>query len=281
MTTDLRTTEYPYDVKAPGHEAVQGPENLEKIVEIRNLSYTYPDGTRALNNVSLDVYTGQSVGIVGPNGAGKSTLLLNLGGILRGEGIVNVLGLPVNRQNLRKIRSRIGYVFQNPDDQLFCPTVFDDVAFGPLNQGLSPAEASERVRHALASVGMDGFERRLPHHLSYGEKKRIALATVLSMNPSLLILDEPFEGLDLRGKRGLHAVLQEIGLAKILVGHDLDFISELCTHIIILDRGEVVAHGETHEIISDRDLLESHGVEWPRAHGPDVLSPKGARIYVR
>lgn len=249
-----------------------------KIVEIKNLNYTYPDGTRALEDISLDIYEGESVAIVGPNGAGKSTLLLTLTGILQAEGDIKVLGLPVEPKNLRQIRSKVGQVFQNPDDQLFCPRVFDDVAFGPLNQGLSDTEVEARVRTALSLVGMTGYEKRLSHHLSHGEKKRIALACVLSMNPSIIFLDEPFSGLDLRGKRGLLGVLRSLCIPKIIVTHDLDIVCDLCHRIFILDGRRLVASGRTSEILKSPDLLEAHGVEHRQIMGCDMRGRVCGRV---
>ncbi len=232
-------------------------------VEIKGLYYAYPDGTPALRGVDLLVEEGESVGIVGPNGAGKSTLLLHLNGILEGRGEVKIFGLPVVKENLREIRRRVGLVFQDPDDQLFSPTVFDDVAFGPLNMGLSREEVAEAVGRALREVGLSGLERKSAFHLSFGQKKRAAIATVLSMNPDLLVLDEPSSNLDPRARRELSELLQGMRVTKIVVTHDLPFVFENCERVVIMDAGKVVADGEVFDVLSDEALLERHGLELP------------------
>lgn len=237
-------------------------------VEIKDLYYAYPDGTPALRGVDLLVEEGESVGIVGPNGAGKSTLLLHLNGILDGRGEVKIFGLPVVKENLREIRRRVGLVFQDPDDQLFSPTVFDDVAFGPLNMGLSREEVSEAVEQALRRVGLSGLERKSAFHLSFGQKKRAAIATVLSMNPDILVLDEPSSNLDPRARRELSELLQGMRVTKIVVTHDLPFVFENCERVVIMDAGKVVADGEVFEVLSDENLLERHGLELPYGFYP-------------
>lgn len=236
----------------------------EKIVQIEGLSFTYPDGHHALNNINLAVERGESVAFIGPNGAGKSTLLLHLNGILRSKnGAVKVLGHAVAENYLRLIRSQVGLVFQDPEDQLFSPTVFDDVAFGPINMGCSEEEVRQRVRLALQRVGMDGYEKRSPHHLSVGEKKRIAIATVLSMNPEVLVLDEPTSNLDPRGRWELIELLRGLSLTKLIATHDLEMVRELCERTVLLDRGRVVADGPTLSILSDQALLAKHGLAPP------------------
>ncbi len=237
-------------------------------IEVKGLTYEYPDGTRALNGVDLFIEEGESVGLVGPNGAGKSTLLLHLNGILRGRGEVRIFGLPVVRENLKEIRRRVGLVFQDPDDQLFSPTVFDDVAFGPLNMGLSPAEAEEEVRRALAMVGLKGMERRSAHHLSFGQQKRVAIATVLSMRPDILALDEPSSNLDPRARRELAELLQGLPVTKVVVTHDLPFVFQICERVVVLDGGRVAADGEAFSVLSDEGLLERHGLELPYGFYP-------------
>ncbi|MBC7247953.1 MAG: ABC transporter ATP-binding protein [Actinobacteria bacterium] len=232
-------------------------------VEIRDLYYAYPDGTPALRGVNLLVEEGESVGIVGPNGAGKSTLLLHLNGILTGRGEVRIFGLPVEKANLREIRRRVGLVFQDPDDQLFSPTVFDDVAFGPLNMGLSREEVAAAVARALEQVGLEGMEKRSAFHLSFGQKKRAAIATVLSMNPDLLVLDEPSSNLDPRARREFSELLQRTKITKILVTHDLPFVFENCERVVVMDRGKVVADGDVLAVMSDERLLQEHGLELP------------------
>lgn len=233
---------------------------MEEIIAIRNLSFGYPDGQTALSGVNLTIYRGESVALVGPNGAGKSTLILHFNGVLRSNGSIRLLGKPINDKNLRWVRSRVGLVFQNPDDQLFSPTVFDDVAFGPVNMGYGDEEVHQAVKQALGMVGMAGFERRSPHHLSIGEKKRIAIATVLSMSPEILVIDEPSSNLDPRGKWDLIGVLDSLPVTKVIVSHDLELVAALCQRVVILDKGQVVADGLTKDILADKKLLAEHGL---------------------
>jgi cobalt/nickel transport system ATP-binding protein len=230
---------------------------------VEHLRFTYPDGHVALRDVSLIVNPGEKVALVGPNGAGKSTLTLHLNGILQGEGVVRVGGLDVNRANLPLIRARVGLVFQNPDDQLFSPTVFEDVAFGPLHMGLPEAEVRRRVAAALAEVGMSDYGPRLSHHLSMGEKKRIAIATVLAMAPDILVLDEPSAGLDPRGRRQLIELLRTLPLTMLVSTHDMAMVRELFPRMVIMDEGCVVADGPTERLFADTALLERHGLERP------------------
>jgi cobalt/nickel transport system ATP-binding protein len=230
---------------------------------VKNLDFSYPDGHVALRNVSLAVNYGEKVALVGPNGAGKSTLMLHLNGILRGNGQVKVDGRPVTRPNLPLIRARVGLVFQNPDDQLFSPTVFEDVAFGPLHMGLPEAEVRSHVARALEQVGMSHYAGRLSHHLSVGEKKRIAIATVLSMDPTLLVLDEPSAGLDPRARRSLINLLRELPLTMLVSTHDMPMVGELFPRMVIMDEGQVVADGSTNSLMEDETLLEKHGLERP------------------
>lgn len=232
-------------------------------VSIRSLSFAYPDGQVALRDVSLAIGRGEKVALVGPNGAGKSTLLLHLNGILRGSGRVEVLGQPVQDGRLGSVRAQVGFVFQNPDDQLFSPTVFEDVAFGPLYMGLPREEIQERVRRALEQVGMEAFEDRMPHHLSLGERKRVAIATVLAMNPEILALDEPSLGLDPRARRGLISLLGELPQTMVVATHDMHLVRDLLPRTVILDQGRVAAEGPTQDILADRELLEQHGLELP------------------
>jgi cobalt/nickel transport system ATP-binding protein len=232
-------------------------------IEVENLSFTYPDGLRALEGISLSIAPDEKVALVGPNGAGKSTLLLHLNGILSGEGVVRVCGLETADGNLGRIRAMVGLVFQNPDDQLFSPTVFDDVAYGPLYQGLSPQEVQSRVEEALTAVGMDGYQDRVSHHLSAGEKKRIAIATVLSMRPEVLALDEPTAGLDPRARRSLIELLEELPMTMLVSTHDMLMVRDLFPRMLIMDRGRIVADGSTCDLMRDAGLLESHGLELP------------------
>jgi cobalt/nickel transport system ATP-binding protein len=232
-------------------------------IEIKNLTFSYPDGTVALRDVSLDIQPAEKVALVGPNGAGKSTLILHLNGILSGQGLVHVCGLEVVKENLGRVRSCVGLVFQSPEDQLFSPTVFDDVAFGPLYQGLSSAEVLQRVDQALEEVHMLAYKKRISHHLSMGEKKRIAIATVLSMHPEVLVLDEPTGGLDPRSRRSLIHLLQELPLTMLASTHDMLLVREIFPRMIILDEGRVVADGSTQALMNDTALLEAHGLERP------------------
>ena len=232
-------------------------------IEIDQLSFSYPDGHTALRQVSLHIQPCEKVALVGPNGAGKSTLILHLNGILTGQGSLRVAGLPVVKENLGKVRARVGLVFQNPDDQLFSPTVYDDVAFGPLYQGLPLEEVRSRVAEALAVVNMPEYSRRVSHHLSAGEKKRIAIATVLSMKPEVLVLDEPTAGLDPRARRSLINLLDELPLTMLVSTHDIHMVREIFPRMIIMDEGRIVADGPTAGLMEDETLLRSHGLEKP------------------
>jgi cobalt/nickel transport system ATP-binding protein len=232
-------------------------------IEIQNLSYTYPDGTVALREVTLSIAPGEKVALVGPNGAGKSTLILHLNGILSGEGLVRVCGLEVVKGNLGRVRSCVGMVFQSPDDQLFSPTVFDDVAFGPLYQGLPREEVLQHVDGALDAVHMLSYKPRVSHHLSMGEKKRIAIATVLSMHPEVLVLDEPTGGLDPRSRRSLIHLLQELPLTMLVSTHDMQLVREIIPRMIVLDEGRLVADDATQDLMADARFLEAHGLERP------------------
>jgi len=236
---------------------------VEEIIRIDNLSFCYPDGQQALTDVNLTIYQGETVALIGPNGAGKSTLLLHLNGILRSDGVMKVLGRPVDDGNLKWLRSKVGLVFQNPDDQLFSPTVFDDVAFGPINMGYSEAEVRQCVTRALDWVGMTGYEQRSPHHLSVGEKKRIAIATVLSMAPEILVIDEPTSNLDPGGKWSLIELLNKLSVTKIIATHDLELAGALCQRVIVFDGGRIVADDSAHHILSDISLLATHSLARP------------------
>lgn len=281
------------------------------LVEVRDLSYRYADGTRALRHVTFAIDDGECVGLVGPNGAGKSTLLWHLNGLLpecsghkagqgsdhakseqsrAGQGsesgqrhstsdgaaiddvnvssngcAVHVVGLPMSDEHLPAIRRAVGLVFQDPDDQLFCPSVREDVAFGPLNMGLPQDEVRRRVAETLAAVGLSEVAARLPHHLSVGERKRVCLAGVLACQPRLLALDEPTANLDPRARRQLMTVLTELPCAMIIASHDLEMILEMCARVILLDEGQVRADGSTTEILRDEPLLIAHGLELPHS----------------
>ena len=232
-------------------------------IRIENLHFSYPDGNAALRGVDLCVGPGERVAIVGPNGAGKSTLMLHLNGILRGKGLVSVGSQTLNEQNLKKVRAAVGMVFQNPDDQLFSPTVFDDVAYGPVYMGLAEPEVRARVTRALGMMHVEEYASRVSHHLSLGEKKRIAIATVLSMDPKILVLDEPSAGLDPRARRGLIELLRGLDKTMLVSSHDMRMVQELLPRTVVLDEGRVVADGPTDGILSDEALLETHGLERP------------------
>ncbi len=243
------------------------PHNLEcdgTALALKDVSFTYPDGHLAVEGVSLEIDQCEKVALVGPNGAGKSTLMLQLNGVYKGEGEIQVMGLPLTEDNLPLIRSRIGLVFQNPDDQLFSPTVFEDVAFGPLHMGLAEEEIQARVEEALRRVGMRDYADRLSYHLSLGEKKRIAIATVLSMHPDILVFDEPTGGLDPRARRSLIEFLEKMELTMFVSSHDMAFVEEVFPRMVIMDQGKIVADGPTQELMADQALLEAHGLEMPR-----------------
>jgi len=234
-----------------------------RALEVRGLNFTYPDGTEALRDINFSVGKNETVGIIGSNGAGKSTLLLHTNGILRSNGSVKVFGLDPDNGNLPEVRRRVGLVFQNPDDQLFMPTVFDDVSFGPINMNLKKDEVYNAAKEALNTVGMEHNIDRSSHHLSFGEKKRISFATVLSMKPDILVLDEPTSNLDPKARRELIDFLKSVEIAKIIASHDLEFILRLCSRTILLHKGRIAADGSTKEILTNRELLESHDLETP------------------
>ncbi len=240
---------------------------MSTAIEINNLRYRYPDGKEALRGISFSVAEAECIGIVGPNGSGKSTLLLHLNGILPEvldtATTVTIHGRPVNRENVGAIRREVGLLFQDPDDQLFCPTVYEDVAFGPTQFGLPPPEIRANVAKSLLQVGLEGFEQRSPHHLSIGEKRRVCLAGVLACNPKVLALDEPTTSLDPRAKRGLHEILKVLPVTRVIATHDLEMVVELCTRTIILDSGLIVAEGPTTELLGNEELMLRHGLEKP------------------
>ncbi|WP_229795934.1 energy-coupling factor ABC transporter ATP-binding protein [Saccharothrix coeruleofusca] len=231
---------------------------------VERLAYAYPDGHQALYGVDLRVERGERVAVLGPNGAGKTTLALHLNGVLSGgSGRVEVAGLPVEKANLREIRRRVGVVFQDPDDQLFLPTAAQDVAFGPANFGLRGRELEQRVRAALAAVGMAEHADRSPLHLSGGQRRRVALATVLACDPELLVLDEPSANLEPVARRELAEVLLGLDRTMLMVTHDLPYALQLCPRSVLIDGGVVVADGPTREILADAELLARHRLELP------------------
>jgi energy-coupling factor transporter ATP-binding protein EcfA2 len=283
-------------VSASARALADAPEAAATIpaVQVRDLSFRYPDGRHALRGVDLTVLPGESVALVGPNGAGKSTLLLHLNGLLPGKGRnpaelghahlhahglsrstpdaahnrngappVAIDGLEVSARNAPEVRRRVGLVFQDPDDQLFSTSVLEDVAFGPLNLGLSAAEARRIARECLARVDLEEAADRVPHHLSFGERKRVCLAGVLACNPSILVLDEPTANLDPRGRRRFMQLISRLSATRLIATHDLEMVLELCARTVLLDGGRVVADGPAREILGNPHLLDAHGLELP------------------
>jgi len=255
--------------RGTGPALVEGrPAAPAPAIDIERLSFRYPDGTPSLREVSIRVQPGEKVALIGPNGAGKSTLLLNLNGILRAQdGVVRIFGLPVDDGSVRAIRAQVGLLFSNPDDQLFSPTVLDDVAYGPLHLGLPRDEVLRRSREALEAVGMAGFEARVPHRLSLGQKKRVAIATVLSMGTPILVLDEPTASLDPMSRRELIQLLASLPHTIVVATHDLAMVADVLPRTVLLDEGRVVADLPSREVLEDGDLLYAHGLEPLSAHG--------------
>lgn len=234
------------------------------IVRFENVSYQYPDGTKAIKNISFLITHGESVGIVGANGSGKTTLLMHLNGyILPTEGTINIGDILLNKKTRQEIRKKVGLVFQNPDDQLFMPTVYEDVAFGPINLGMDEETVKEKVRQALSLVNCYELKDKPPHHLSGGQKRSVAIATVISMDPDILAMDEPSSNLDPKSRRYLINLLKNFKHTKIIASHDLDLILDVCNRCIVLKDGTIVADGDTKTILSDKMLLESNNLELP------------------
>jgi cobalt/nickel transport system ATP-binding protein len=256
----------------PASTAVAGtpPPSLE----VHRLAFAYPDGHQALYGVELTVRRGERVALLGPNGAGKTTLVLHLNGILTaGAGSVAVSGLPVEKANLREIRRRVGVVFQDPDDQLFMGTVRADVAFGPANLGLAGADLDRRVMDALEKVGMAEYVDRPPHHLSFGQRRRVAVATVLAMEPEILVLDEPSSNLDPASRRELADILRSLDVTVLMVTHDLPYALELCPRAVVLSGGSMVADGSTYDVLTDEVLMKEHRLELPFGFDPRTALP--------
>ena len=242
------------------------------VLDVRGLAYAYPDGHQALFGVDLHVHAGERVALLGPNGAGKTTLVLHLNGILQaGAGTVEVSGLPVAKPNLKEIRRRVGIVFQDPDDQLFMGSVRADVAFGPANLGVSGAALEARVMASLEKVGMAEYADRPPHHLSFGQRRRVAIATVLAMEPEILVLDEPSSNLDPASRRELADILRSLDVTVLMVTHDLPYALELCPRSVVLSDGHVVADGPTYDLLTDAELMSAHRLELPVGFNPDAI----------
>ena len=244
-------------------------------LEVESLAYAYPDGHQALFGVDLRIDSGERVALLGPNGAGKTTLVLHLNGIhLAGHGSVSVAGTPVEKRTLKEVRRRVGLVFQDPDDQLFMPTVREDVAFGPANLGIRGDDLDERVNEALRAVGMEEHADRSPHHLSFGQRRRVAVATVLSMQPDVLVLDEPSSNLDPASRRELAEILLSLQQTILLVTHDLPYALELCPRALVMNEGTIVADGRTSEVLADRTLMEANRLELPFGSDPGTVKPR-------
>ncbi|GAA3261149.1 ABC transporter ATP-binding protein [Streptomyces labedae] len=246
-------------------------------LEVSGLAFAYPDGHQALFGVDFTLGRGERVALLGPNGAGKTTLVLHLNGILTGgAGTVRVAGLEVGRRNMAEIRRRVGIVFQDPDDQLFMPTVREDVAFGPATAGLKGAELEARVDRALERVGMAEFKDRPPHHLSFGQRRRVAVATVLAMEPEILVLDEPSSNLDPASRRELADILRSLDVTVLMVTHDLPYALELCPRALVLSDGVIAADGPTGDLLADDGLMRAHRLELPYGFDPrSVPAPPG------
>lgn len=233
-----------------------------KIIEVRHVSFTYADGTPGLRDVSFDINQGEKISIIGPNGAGKSTLLLSLLGFLAFTGEIRIAGIPVTDKNLDEVRRKAGIVFQDPDDQIFMPSVLEDVLFGPRN--IFPEnEAFRNAQEAINITGLNGFEKRLAHHLSFGEKKRVAIAGALAMKPDILLLDEPTSNLDHLHRKKLVSTLKKLDRTLLIATHDMKLVCEISDRVIVLSNGRVVADGPTVEIVTDKELLHSVNLEPP------------------
>lgn len=248
------------------------------VIETREITYQYPDGTLALENVNFRASKGKMVALLGPNGAGKSTLFLHFNGILRptsGEVRVEDSPLGYKKEDLMKVRQKVGIVFQNPDDQLFAPTVMEDVAFGPLNMGLDLEEVEKRVKKALKKVGMDGYEKKPPHHLSGGQKKRVAIAGILAMQPEIMVLDEPTSGLDPKGASQILRILYQLnqeGMSIVISTHDVDLVPLYASQVYIISEGMIIKEGTPHEVFSDVKMIRSANLRLPRvAHLMEIL----------
>ena len=232
------------------------------MIRIQNLSYTYPDGTQALKGISFILETGSKTAILGPNGAGKSTLIRLLNGTIIGQGQITIDGMGISKKTLLELHKKVGVVFQNPDDQLFCPTIFEDVAFGPLNLQLSEEEINGRVKKALQFVGLAGYEKRSSFHLSFGERKSASIATVLAMQPLIYIFDEPSSNLDPFHRRKIIEFIRQLDKTVLVATHDLDLVLDTCKEILLLNRGKLIKQGDLH-MLKDKELLQQNKLELP------------------
>jgi len=232
-------------------------------VQVTDLNFSYPDKTNALKNINFSLGKGQSLGIIGPNGSGKSTLLLHLNGVLKQDGSVRIFGDLIKKQNIKTIRRKVGLVFQDPNDQLFMPTVFDDVAFGPLNLGMDRDQIEKKVKITMKNLGLNGYEEKNPSHLSLGERKKVSLATVLVLEPQILVLDEPTANLDPGSKKSFINIIKKISTTKIIASHDMDSIFDLCGRVLMMNDGRIVTQGKSEHILMDKELLEANNLELP------------------
>ncbi len=240
----------------------------QSAIHVSDLSFSYQDNPDILRSINLDVSQGERVGLIGPNGAGKTTLFLSICGVLKpSKGEISVLGKPVKSGDFNP---NIGMVFQNPDDQLFCPSVAEDVAFGPQNMGLSKEKVEARTREALTQVGHLRLAQRPPHHLSGGEKRMVSIAGVLAMKPKMIIYDEPSANLGMRSRRRVIDLLQSSNQTILISSHDLELVLEVCDRIILLDEGKIIADGNPVQIMSDKELMEAHGQEVPHSLTPHM-----------
>jgi cobalt/nickel transport system ATP-binding protein len=249
-----------------------------KVIETKDITYEYPDGTKALDKVNFNVDEGKIVALLGPNGAGKSTLFLHFNGILSpstGSVIIDGVTIEYNKKDLMQIRQKVGIVFQNPDDQLFAPTVLEDVAFGPMNMGLPKEEVEVRVKEALLRVGMEGFEKKPPHHLSGGQKKRVAIAGILAMKPKIMVLDEPTSGLDPKGASQILRLLYKLnneGITIVISTHDVDLVPLYASKVYIISEGKIIKEGTAREVFEDVKTIRGANLRLPRiAHLMEIL----------
>jgi len=258
------------------------------IIQTENMNFTYPDGTSALLNLNMEIFEGERAAIIGPNGAGKSTLFSHFNGILQpSSGVIKIDGKAISykKDDLMKIRQKVGMVFQNPDDQLFSPTVEEDIAFGPINLGLSDEEVEKRVKDSLSMVGMEGYQKKAPHHLSGGEKKRVAIAGILAMQPEIMVLDEPTTGLDPMGVEQIMNILYELNqnnMTIIISSHDVEMVTEFANKIFVLNQGEIIKQGTPQEIFDDPATLKKAHLKQPKAAELlNLLKNNGSKVKIK